>query len=99
MADITMTYASLETAASQINTAKSDLEQVISFLNSAVSALEGNWSGQSYNAFVNAWNESRPTMQKLAEAVGCFAPELNQAVARQQETEVAAASGIGKLAF
>lgn len=99
MADVTMTYSSLETAAGQVNTAKGDLEQVIQFLTSAVSALEGNWSGESYNAFVNAWNESKPTMQKLAEAVGNFAPELNRAVQMQQETEAANANAMNNLKF
>ena len=99
MADVTMTYGSLEATAGQVNQAKADLEQVIAFLTSAVGALDGNWQGESYNAFVNAWNESKPTMQKLAEAVGNFAPELNRAVASQQETEAANASAMSSLAF
>ena len=99
MADVTMTYASLETAASNVNSAKADLESVISFLNSAVSALEGNWSGQSYEAFVGAWQQSKPTMEKLAEAVGNFAPELNKAVSAQQEREASAAGSMSGLAF
>lgn len=92
MADFSMTYEALETAASQINTAKSDLEQVISFLDSAISTLGGGFVGESYNAFANAWQESKPTMQKLAEAVGNFAPELNKAVQTQQ-TQVSADAG------
>lgn len=99
MADITMSYGSLQEAAGKVNTAKSDLEQVISFLTSAVAALEGNWSGESYNAFVNAWNESKPTMERLKEAVGNFAPELNNAVASQQETEAGSAARMQGLSF
>lgn len=99
MADVTMTYSSLETAAGQVDQAKADLDQVISFLSSAVSALEGAWQGESYNAFVNAWNESKPTMQKLSDAVGNFAPELNRAVTVQQETEAANATSMSNLAF
>ena len=99
MADVSMTYASLETAASNVNNAKADLESVISFLDSAVSALEGNWSGESYEAFVGAWRSSKPTMQKLSEAVGAFAPELTKAVAAQQERESAAAGAMSGLAF
>lgn len=99
MADVTMSYGSLQEAANKVNTAKSDLEQVISFLTSAVSALEGNWSGESYKAFVSAWNDSKPTMERLKEAVGNFAPELNNAVASQQETEAASASRLGSLSF
>lgn len=99
MADVTMTYASLETAASNVNNAKADLENVISFLNSAVSALEGNWSGESYEAFVSAWQASKPTMERLAESVGNFAPELTKAVAAQQEREASAAGAMSGLAF
>ena len=99
MADVLMSYGSLETAAGQVNQAKADLDQVITFLSNAVNALEGNWSGDSYNAFVNAWNESRPTMQKLSEAVGNFAPELNKAVENQKATEAANAGAMSNLAF
>lgn len=99
MADVTMSYSSLQEAAGKINTAKEDLEQVISVLTSAVSALEGSWSGESYKAFVNAWNESKPTMERLKEAVGNFAPELNNAVARQQATDVASAARMENLSF
>lgn len=99
MADITMSYSSLQEAAGKVNTAKGDLEQVISFLTSAVSALEGTWSGESYNAFVNAWNESKPTMERLKEAVGNFAPELNNAVTRQQETEAMSSVRMENLSF
>jgi len=99
MADVTMTYGSLEAAAGQVNAAKADLEEVISFMSSAIGALDGAWQGESYSALVNAWNESKPTMQRLAEAVGNFAPELNNAVAAQQETEAANAAGMASLAF
>ncbi len=99
MADVTMNYSSLQEAAGKINTAKEDLEQVISSLTSAVSALESSWSGESYKAFVNAWNESKPTMERLKEAVGNFAPELNNAVARQQATDVASAARMETLSF
>lgn len=99
MADVTMSYSSLQEAAGKINTAKEDLEQVISSLTSAVSALEGSWSGESYKAFVNAWNESKPTMERLKEAVGNFAPELNNAVARQQEIDVLSAGRMETLSF
>lgn len=99
MADITMTYSSLESAASQINSAKSDLDSVIAALDSAVSSLDGNYSGVSYEAFRNAWQESKPTMQKISEAVAAFAPELNTAVAKQQEAEGTAAGRMGALAF
>lgn len=99
MADVTMTYSSLETAASSITSAKGDLESVIAALTSAVSALDGNWSGESYQAFVEAWTNSRPTMEKLAEAVGNFAPELTKAVTSEQEREAASAASMSSLAF
>lgn len=99
MADVMMTYASLEAAAGSVNSAKADLEDVIAYLDSAVAALDGNWSGASYEAFRSAWQESKPTMQRLAEAVGNFAPELNRAVAGQQERESLTAASMGKLAF
>ena len=99
MADFAMTYGSLETAAKQVNQAETNLGDVITFLSNAVSALEGSWEGESYEAFVGAWNESKPTMERLKDAVGKFAPELNRAVSAQQETEATNASAMSNLAF
>lgn len=99
MASISMTYESLQNAASQVTKAEANLEEVIQLLNNTVSALEGNWVGESYTAFVNAWNESKPTMERLKEAVGRFAPELNNAVARQQETEATSSNRLENLSF
>lgn len=97
--DVSMTYSSLQAAANQVEHSKENLNEVISDLTKAVNALEGEWSGEAYNAFVEAWNESKPTMQKLADAVGRFAPELNEAVSTQQETEAKNASSMRSLAF
>ncbi len=99
MADVAMTYESLQGAAGKVNRAETDLGTVISNLTNAVTALEGNWTGASYNAFVNAWNESKPTMERLKEAVGKFAPELNAAVKRQQEAEAASSARMDNLSF
>lgn len=99
MADVTMTYESLQGTAGKVNQAETDLGTVISNLTNAVAALEGNWSGVSYNAFVNAWNESKPTMERLKQAIGKFAPELNNAVTRQQEAEAASSARMDNLSF
>lgn len=99
MADITMTYSSLENTAGKINQAEANLQEVSAALDSAVSALEGTWSGESYQAFVNAWQESKPTMQKLAEAVGNFAPALNRAIAAQQSVEIENVTIMNSLEF
>lgn len=96
---IKMNYAALQTAAGNVNTAKCDLESVIAHLTQAVSALEGEWAGASYEAFKSAWEASRPTMERLAEAVGRFAPELNNAVATQQEQEAYTATKMTNLEF
>ncbi len=97
--DVKMSYAALEATSGKVDQAKADLDQVISFLDSAVSALEGEWLGESHSAFVNAWNESKPTMQKLSEAVGNFAPALNRAVNAQREREAETGQVMGELVF
>ena len=99
MADVAMTYESLQGAAGKVNQAETDLGTVITNLTNAVAALEGNWTGASYNAFVNAWNESKPTMERLKQAIAKFAPELNNAVTRQQEAEAASSARMDNLSF
>ena len=99
MADILMTYSSMETAANNIKSAKESLDNVIGDLQKAVSALEGFWSGTSYEAFKNAWLESKPTMERLSAPIGNFAPELEKAKTRQQEVEQQNAASMGKLAL
>lgn len=99
MADITMNYASLEDAAQKIITAEGDLENIINTLTNVVSTLGESYSGASYNAFLAAWNDSKPTMERLKAAVGNFAPALKNAADNQRELESAAAQKMGGLGF
>ena len=99
MADFAMTYESLQNASNQINKAESDLSTVIQSLNNAVTALDGEWVGQSYTAFRNAWENSKPTLNKLQEALAQFAPELQEAVRSQMEREQTTAAKMDNLAF
>jgi WXG100 family type VII secretion target len=99
MADITMTYASLEEAASKITAAEGELQNLISSLSSVVSTLGEGYSGESYNAFLAAWNESKPTMERLKEAVGNFAPALKTAAENQRQLELSTAQKMGNLSF
>lgn len=99
MADIIMNYASLEEAAKKIETAENELQNLIATLNSVVSTLGEGYSGESYNAFLNAWNESKPTMEKLKEAVGNFAPALRTTANNQRELEIQTAQKMGTLGF
>ena len=99
MADVIMTYNSLETAAQQFSKAHEDLEGLIAFLMSAVGAMEGSYQGASYNALVNAWNASEPTMRELSDAIYKYAPALKDAVARQIETEAENTTRVGGCAF
>ena len=99
MADVTMSYASLEEAANKITTAEGELQTLISKLSSVVSTLGEGYSGESYNAFLNAWNESKPTMEKLKEAVGNFAPALKTAAENQRQLEQSTAQKMSGLSF
>lgn len=99
MADVTMSYASLEEAAQKITTAEGELQTLISKLSSVVSTLGEGYSGESYNAFLNAWNESKPTMEKLKEAVGNFAPALKTAAENQKQLEQSTAQRMSGLSF
>ena len=94
-----MIYGSLEDAATKITKAGADLDEVTTFLDTTVKALEGNWEGDSYNAFVNVWSESKPTMLKLKEAVEQFSVALKNSVARQKETDATSEREIQPLAF
>lgn len=99
MADIIMNYASLEEAASKITSAEEELQNLINTLSNVVSALGEGYSGESYNAFLNAWNESKPTMERLKEAVGNFAPALKTAAENQRQLELSTAQKMGGLGF
>ena len=99
MADVSMTYESLQNAASQVTKAEQDLDEVTKFLDNTVKALEGNWVGKSYTAFVKAWTESKPTMVRLREAVGRLAPELNKAAADQMNLDTQNANRMENLSF
>lgn len=99
MADITMTYSAMSEAAGKIRSAESELIQAVANINSALSALGGGYSGQSYEAFRSAWGESEPKVKSMIEAVGQFAPGLEAAAERQKETELANANTASGLAL
>ena len=99
MADISMNYAALESAASKITSAESELDSLISKLTSVIDTLGDGYQGQSYQAFKNAWEESKPTMTRIKEAVGAFAPALNEAATKQQELEGETGGKMGGLGF
>ena len=97
MADIKMTYESLSGAAKKITEAKEQLETLIKNMTSVVETLGSDYVGVSYEAFKNAWAESKPAMERLKEAVGEFGPALNEAAEKQRETEATTASKMSKL--
>lgn len=99
MADIMMSYEAMADAASKINTAKEELGTLISNLTSVVSTLGEGYEGEGYVAFKSAWEQSKPTMERLKEAVGEFGPVLTAAAKNQEELEQANKQRMGDLAF
>ena len=99
MADVIMSYASLEDAANKITTAEGELGALISKLTSVVSTLGEGYTGDSYNAFLNAWEESKPTMEKLKEAIGNFSPALKTAAENQRQLDQSTAQQMSSLSF
>ena len=97
MADIKMTYESLNSAAKKITQAKEELETLIKNLTNVVETLGSDYVGVSYDAFKNAWAESRPTMERLKEAVGEFGPALTQTAEEQREQELKQGQKMSKL--
>ena len=89
----------MDEAANKITSAQGELADLISKLSGVVSTLGEGYSGESYNAFVNAWNESKPTMEKLKEAVGNFAPALRAAAENQRQLEQSSAQKMNNLSF
>lgn len=99
MADVMMNYEGLHEAATKYSNAQTEIDDITANLDAAVQALSGNFQGEAYRAFEAAWQESKPTLLKLAEALGNFAPELNAAVERQREAEEISAGRLGSLGF
>jgi WXG100 family type VII secretion target len=99
MADIIMTYESLETAAGKITTAEGERQTLIDNLTNVVATLGDGYTGASYTAFLNAWNDSKPTMIKLKEAIGNFAPALRTTAENQRQLEQNTAQQMGNLTF
>lgn len=99
MPDTSMTYESLRSAASKMDKAKNDLDDITSFVDKTVRSLEGDWSGEAYRAFVEAWQQSKPTMQRLAEAVERFAPALRERADKQEALEGKWANEVKDIAF
>lgn len=99
MADITMTYSSMEEAAKSFEQAKQEIDAAAERLTKAVNTLGGSYSGKSYNALNQAWQESQPTLKKLSEAIEAFAPELRKSAEKQREIELGQAKKNQTLGF
>ena len=68
-----------------------DIRNAKERLTKAISALGGTYTGESYNALNQAWQESQPTLVKLVEAIDAFAPSLESTAENQRQLEVNAA--------
>lgn len=80
MADLKVNYEGMNSTADKMAKAEEELTSLISNLTSAAQVLGDDNQGQFYQAFVNAWNETKPQLENLRTIVGEFAPKLRNAV-------------------
>ena len=89
MADLKVNYESMNDAAGKVEKAKSELESLISNLSTVASLLGNDNQGQFYQAFISAWDDTKPQLERLKEVVGEYAPKLRSAANTLRETDAA----------
>lgn len=88
MADVRVSYESVNNAANKIAAAEEELGRLIANLDSVVQVMGNDNEGKAYRTFTELWNETKPQLEKLKECVGENAPRLRQFAARIQDADV-----------
>lgn len=94
MADVTMTYEAMRSAADQVKLHKENFDDMISGMTSIISSLNGQWEGVAKTEFETAFHNLKPTLQRFSELLGRYHTELNQEVSGMSEKEQSSARRI-----
>lgn len=94
MADVTMTYEAMRSAADQVKLHKENFDSMISGMTAILSGLNGQWEGVAKTEFETAFQNLKPTLQKFSELLGRYGTELNQEVSGMTEKEQGSAHRI-----
>ena len=87
MADISMQYSGIESAAGEILRMHDDFGDMLTELDALASSLEGIWEGKAQQEFALAYRDLKPKLEKIGELLDGYCTELTGLVGRQQSLE------------
>lgn len=70
-----------------------NVQQVISKMDSLLSALQSEWEGEASQSYAQRYQELKPGFQKAEELIREISQALQQTATRLEETDAAIASG------
>ena len=82
-----MNYDSMEALADQVETMRTDFEDMCKNLDSLIEDLNGKWQGKAQIEFAAAYKKLRPKLETINEVLSQYSVEILNAVAKESEVE------------
>lgn len=96
-ADILLKESAVSTLAARIGDKSKDFDNMIIALDKLVDSLDGQWTGTSYDMFVDKYRALRPKLNKIKSAFGIYERAIKTAMQKTVETDHEYATTVGRI--
>jgi WXG100 family type VII secretion target len=96
MANLTFSPDQARGVASSIKNKSNNAKTLFDQLDKEIKAVEGWWQGDSARAFIEEFNELKPSLDKLVEVVNSISQNLNKIADIKEQSERDIASQLRK---
>ncbi len=87
MANIAFSPEQARGAANSIKNKGNNARDIVNQLDREIKAVEGWWQGESAKAFVDEFNQLKPSLDKLVECVNNISAQLNRIAEIKEQSE------------
>lgn len=87
MANISFSSEQARSVANSIKTKGNSAKDIINQLDKEIKSISGWWQGDSAKAFVEEFNELKPSLDKLAECVNNISAQLTKVAEIKEQSE------------
>ena len=84
MADVSMTFHSLEDLSREIGNIQADFDNMRTGFDSLVQSLDGLWQGAAQKEFAVAYDKLKPKLATVSEVLSKYSEEISGAAKKQR---------------
>lgn len=99
VADISMTYSSMEALAKEISNIQVDFDNMRTGFDSVVQSLEGQWQGAAQKEFTTAYSKLKPKLTTVSEVLSRYSTEITSTAKKQFALDTEGASTASTVSF